>query len=742
MKKNTISKDLFKSSKLFLVSISTFFTLSAFAQFTSGNLVVLQVGNGVSTLTSTGNPLILNEYNSLGTLTYSVAIPSTGITALVLRGSATSEGYISRSADNNYVVFGAYLQALPNTTVLNTVAASTISRAVGLVDANGNYVMAASCAISSLASGDIRGAAASNGSNVWATSSSQGTSYYGTAATPTNVENTKTNLRAANIFNNQLYISSQVSSGTPTDIGVYTVGSGTPNISAQTVVTAINTGTASQPGQFFFNSASNICYVADARNSAGGGIQKWVLSSGTWSLAYTLPTGTAAIGAFGVVADFSGSNPKVYATTTETSANRLVAILDIGSNSTATTIATASLTNSIFRGLAWSPVSSTCVPVSVLTTSNNAPVCSSQNLSLNVNAAGTAPITYTWLGTGAINSSSIANPIITNAATGIYTVLLSNACGTASAGVTVTISPTPTIQVNAASICAGGIATITANGANTYTWNNNSTNPSFTASPSSNTSYTINGTSLAGCAANSVTTSITVVTSVSISVNSPSICAGKSATLNAQGASTYTWTSPSASTGVIIVSPTTTTNYTVSGNASGCPNTVSTIATVVVYALPTVIITNTKKLFCKSDASITLVGSPSGGNFSGIPISGNVFSTNTIGTFSISYTYTNSNNCSNSVVDSYTVNACTDLPDFSVTTQAIIYPNPASNEIYIQQANSQPSKIKVFDIYGKLVISTTSNADLTRIQIDGLKAGLYFIQIEGLNNKQYRFIKN
>jgi hypothetical protein len=103
--------------------------------------------------------------------------------------------------------------------------------------------------------------------------------------------------------------------GSPADIGVYAIGNGTPTGSAQTLSTVINSGSGALPGQFYFNPSGTICYVADARNSSTGGIQKWVLSNGSFSLAYTLPTGTSNIGAYGVVADFSSPVPKVYATT-------------------------------------------------------------------------------------------------------------------------------------------------------------------------------------------------------------------------------------------------------------------------------------------------------------------------------------------------------------------------------------------------------------------------------------------
>ncbi|MEI6019606.1 MAG: hypothetical protein WCR21_00615 [Bacteroidota bacterium] len=724
--------------QLFLCLLCAF--ILSKAQFNPGNLVVLQAGDGNSSLAGTGNPIVLREFNTLGQSSFSLAIPFTGNNAMVIRGNAVSEGYISRSADNFYIVFGGYMQALPNANTLNSTAASSIPRGIALVDVNGTVLVPATCSISSLASGDIRAATAANSLNLWSSSSSQGTSYFGSASAASNVQNSKSNLRAVHIFNNQLYISSQVASGTPADIGVYTVGSGTPNTSAQTVSTVINAGTGALPGQFYFNAAGNICYIADARSSSAGGIQKWVQTAGTWSLAYTLPTGTNAVGAFGVVADFSGTQAKVYATTAESSGNRLVSIIDVGVSSTATTLATATTSNTAFRGLAWSPLNYTCFPVSVITTSNNAPICSAQNLSLQVQVSGSAPITYSWSGQGVFSSNSASQVIVNHSASGVYTVTLSNACGTASAGIQVSINPTPSLIANAAGICAGGIATISASGANTYTWNNISTVSSFTASPVVTTIYTLNGTSAQGCSANTVTTAIIVAASPSLIVNTPTVCAGATATILAQGCSTYTWANGGNSTS-LVVSPTLTSQYSLSANASGCLNTVSVIATVIVNALPSLSITNAQKLFCKSDMDVVLTATPMGGVFSGPFVSGNLFSPSTIGQYTVAYSYTNTNRCANSCKESFNVDACVGHREENLMEGFSVYPNPASNMVYIKSFILKPFHLLLCDVLGIVLFDCAIENNETVIYTENLPKGLYYLYTKEGTWPAKRFIK-
>jgi Secretion system C-terminal sorting domain len=482
--------------------------------------------------------------------------------------------------------------------------------------------------------------------------------------------------------------------------------------------------------------------VADSRNSALGGIQKWVnqTSINAWSLAYTLPTGTTAIGAFGVVADFSGLNPKVYATTTESNGNRLIAIHDVGANSTATTLATASTVNTIFKGLVFSPVTSTCVPVSIITTSHNAPICSNQNLILNVSNGGTAPISYTWSGQGLFSSTSIANPSVVNASTGVYTVLASNACGTKSAAVTVTINPTPTIQLNAVTICPSGIATITASGATTYTWHTNSNAPSFTASPVSTTVYTVIGTSMNGCMSGAVTTTIAVVSSPSLTLNTPTICAGKTATIIASGATTYTW-SNNQITAIIAVNPTTTTVYTVNADASGCPATVSITATVVVNPLPNLSINFSSNPICIPQRSTELTGQPAGGVLSGSLITGSVFSSSVIGNYFVTYSYTDANTCSNSITETINVSTCLSLNDFSSLSDIRVYPNPADNLLLVELPVSEPTKLSVYDISSRKIMELSTETPLLKLDVSSLRPGIYFIECLSVKGARIKFIK-
>lgn len=136
-------------------------------------------------------------------------------------------------------------------------------------------------------------------------------------------------------------------------------------------------------------------------------------------------------------------------------------------------------------------------------------------------------------------------------------------------------------------ICSGSCATITANGATSYTWTSPTTvttsvNP-FITCPTVTTIYTVTGTNNLGCS-NTQTTSVTVLPSPSVfvSASSNTICLGNTTTLTATGTSDYEWDN-GAITNSIVVSPTVNTTYTVYGtnNSNNCVST-NTISVVVV----------------------------------------------------------------------------------------------------------------------------------------------------------------
>lgn len=201
----------------------------------------------------------------------------------------------------------------------------------------------------------------------------------------------------------------------------------------------------------------------------------------------------------------------------------------------------------------------------------------------------TPTATYTWSPGGATGTWFVPP------ATGIYTVTANvNGCtATATYNFTLNVPPVMTITASPSdTTCPGGNVTLTATGANTYQWMpGNLTGATININPMVTTTYTITGTSSAGCVS-TITKTIVVTNNlpVTASVTPQSICQGQSATLSGGGAVTYNWVPGGFNGANVNVSPNVTTTYTVTGSdPAGCTGVAS--VTLVVNPTPVVTIT-------------------------------------------------------------------------------------------------------------------------------------------------------
>ena len=75
--------------------------------------------------------------------------------------------------------------------------------------------------------------------------------------------------------------------------------------------------------------------------------------------------------------------------------------------------------------------------------------------------------------------------------------------------------------------------------------------------------------------------------------------------------------------------------------------------------------------------------------------------------------------------------------NFDFNNKIAIYPNPASDYIFI--SNLQENTIKITDILGKRVIEIEDYQNNVKVDISKLEKGVYFIRIK---NKNFKFLKN
>jgi len=318
---------------------------------------------------------------------------------------------------------------------------------------------------------------------------------------------------------------------------------------------------------------------------------------------------------------------------------------------------------------------SSTVVVNVLpnVTVNSGLICSGDAMTLSAGGA----VTYTWSPGGGL-SSTTGNTVTANpASTTVYTIsgTDANTC-TNTATSTVTVQSNPTVTVNNASICQGQqTTTLTAGGATSYTWSpatglSSTSGTSVTANPGATSTYTITG-SIGTCTA--VTTCTVQVNALpNVTVTSTVICNNDSATLNANGATTYTW-STLAGGSSIIVNPSTTTNYTVAGtDGNGCMN--AAVGTVTVNPLPNVTVNNailcvgTQTILTANNA-VVCTWSPATGLSTTV---GNSVNANPTTTTVYTVTGTDGNGCTNTAISTVVVNP---LPNVIVNSTTICQGN-------------------------------------------------------------------
>jgi hypothetical protein len=170
-----------------------------------------------------------------------------------------------------------------------------------------------------------------------------------------------------------------------------------------------------------------------------------------------------------------------------------------------------------------------------------------------------------WTGTSTTNIIS-ASP----GTSGTISVAASNGC---SSGPTqtmlVTVNANPVITVNSGSICNGNSFTMIPGGASTYTYF-----PSGpVVSPVTNSSYSVTGTSTAGCVSTATAVSNVTVNNIPATPGAISgnitICSGSANTYSVAvvaGATSYLWTKPGGWTGVSTTNVINTTASSTSGN--------------------------------------------------------------------------------------------------------------------------------------------------------------------------------
>lgn len=282
------------------------------------------------------------------------------------------------------------------------------------------------------------------------------------------------------------------------------------------------------------------------------------------------------------------------------------------------------------------------------------------------------------------------------------TVTNTQGCTGTSAPINVTVLPVPTTTISASgplTFCEGGSVTLTAGGANTYVWANNST--SVTQTIMSPGTYVVTGYGANGCPdlAEVVVTVNEAPSADLILDGNASLCPGESLTISAQPGNTYSWSNGPATSEITVNAPGTYSCLTTSAN--GC--TTASEQIVVTAAQPTSTTLNVTAL--QSYVLNEIIYTQSG-------------------------TYTqvllNAAGCDSTITLNLTLTVGLDENGF---VSFSVQPNPTDAIFTLKASEALYSTYVIQDAQGKVVSTGTLTGTSTTIDIDQVARGIYFLKV-------------
>lgn len=465
-----------------------------------GNLVVSRVGDGIEPLNnSKGDTLYFDEVQPGGSYVCTVmapdAVPSgvawPGPALLALgAGDAIYESMLTETPNQEYINFGAYNLAYPNTNgSVNTGGGYWVRGCAAL---NGlGYVQLAytNFGLYSAGNTDFRSVASTDGlTNFWTTGAAgsdgikfvqagPGGASYATGNGVPALYSSPAGTRVVQIVNNTVvYSDAMATNVTNYTTSALTAGeglcayAGTPepafNTGGNTVPFAeiLDSGASASPVDFAFSPDFQTVYIADDNTVAnGGGIQRWDTNAAagapySWTLSYVIPaTASGTNGARGLVVDFSSSSTWgagstgaiLYATTAAATTNSLVRVTDDGNPDTVTpawTVLETASTNQLLGGVRFAPQA---VGVSITAAPANVATYVGQNVTLSAGVSGDGPYSYQWSFNGTpISGATNATLVLTDvqaSQSGAYTLTVSNDISSTSTSVNVSVTTGPPV---------------------------------------------------------------------------------------------------------------------------------------------------------------------------------------------------------------------------------------------------------------------------------------------------------
>ncbi|MCC6700258.1 MAG: T9SS type A sorting domain-containing protein [Fluviicola sp.] len=361
--------------------------------------------------------------------------------------------------------------------------------------------------------------------------------------------------------------------------------------------------------------------------------------------------------------------------------------------------------------------------LAVAITSNVPTVCESGNVDFNVSGADN----YTWnTGSVALSETYFIDSVTTLIVNG------TNALGCSGAD-TLVFSPiaNPVVSISSSNpngVCENDTIQLDVTGALDYVWSNGEVTSTINYQSTATNTITVQGTDSNGCVSgDTLTIPLLSLPSVDLGTDVEQ-CEGTVMLDAGAGFAAYSWSNSGVNQ---FNSVSNSGDYSVMvTDSSGCS--ASDTITVTIHPNPTVTTQSSSLDLCEYAVDATLTGTPVGGTWTGTGVTGNSFDpSGHIGSNTLTYNYTDANDCSNSASVVITVDACADLNE-SLKNSFVIFPNPSSTSVTISAIPSDVVSVQIIDLLGKIVFEKqhfTFTGELT-ISVQDFITGEYILRLE------------
>jgi serine protease len=400
-------------------------------------------------------------------------------------------------------------------------------------------------------------------------------------------------------------------------------------------------------------------------------------------------------------------------------------------NPTGNTTYTVSGTDGVCTGTSQITISTVTAPTLTFITLPTASICAGNSVTLTAFGAPT----INW-STGANNTAStLASPSITT----VYTATAINTGCSRTQTVGVTVAPSTVvvgITTNTNLICEGTSVTLTATGANSYTWFTSggaTTGATLVKFLMSTTTFTVNGLTN-GCGG-FATTEVTVIPYPSATITSSDAkcfgdCNGNFSITTVSGTGPFVHSLSSGSCVTFPCNNLCTGVYTLTTSSpGGCSSTTSFVIGAPTALIPSV--TGTSNASCPTcpdgSASVNVTGGTTPYTYSWSPNGGATPTATGLLPGCYTVNILDANSCKSQTIAC--VGAFTGIGEQTTSVDLRIYPNPSSGVFNIE-LNGKTFSCDVYNTIGQLFIEQKGVTSPSTIDLRNYAKGVYVLKIQ------------